>query len=77
MNNPEYKITPIAFSIHLKGVNPIFGEGITHVKIEDEEAVPFILLSQDGSESIRLDVEELEKVLEVSRLLIKEFEEGE
>jgi len=48
-----------------------------HVKIEDEVAGSFILLPQDGSESIRLDIEELEKVLEVSKLLIKEFEKGE
>ena len=70
----EYKITPIAYSVHSSKENPIYSETATHVKMEDEGGGPFVVLTQDGSEEkeIRVDVEELEKILETSRMLIGE-----
>ena len=70
----EYKITPIAYSVHSSKKNPIYSETATHVKMEDEGAGAFVVLTQDGSEEkeIRVEVEELEKILEASRMLIGE-----
>jgi len=70
----EYKITPIAYSVHSAKENPIYSETATHVKMEDEGGGAFVVLTQDGSEEkeIRVDVEELEKILEASRMLCGE-----
>ena len=41
-----YKQTVIVISVHRAGVNPIFGEGVTHVKLCDDAAGYFVELSQ-------------------------------
>jgi hypothetical protein len=49
----KYKQTIIAISVHAEGVNPIFGEGVTHVQLNDEAGGYFIELRQcdDTSEN--------------------------
>lgn len=64
--------TPIMLSVHYKNINPIFGEGATLVSLEDEGGGAFIILSQEGV-SLRFDLEELEKIVEVARGLIKGY----
>jgi hypothetical protein len=41
-----YKTTVIAIAVHQQGVNPIFGEGVTHIKLCDDAAGYFIEVSQ-------------------------------
>lgn len=63
--------TPISVAVHYKQINPIFGEGATLVSLEDEGGA-FISLVQEGV-SLRFDLEELEKIVEVARGLIKGY----
>jgi hypothetical protein len=47
----KYKQTIIAISVHAEGVNPIFGEGVTHVRLNDEAGGYFIELQQSDDTS--------------------------
>jgi hypothetical protein len=72
----KYKSTIIRISIHPENVNPVYGEGVTHVHIQDEAAGPFITLSQVGAEQfecIRADIEELELITAEAKKLIGQF----
>ncbi|MFW6311302.1 MAG: hypothetical protein ACOC1K_03605 [Nanoarchaeota archaeon] len=73
----NYHATPLKVSIHHKLVNPIFGDGVTHVEIEDEASGPFIILTQeyDGViNKISLDMEELELIMYHAGKLIDSYE---
>jgi hypothetical protein len=69
--------TPIGTSVHQHDVNPLYGEGVTHVLLEDNAAGAYILLKQCDEHSkvgeIRLDIEELEAVLVAARDLIENY----
>jgi hypothetical protein len=72
----KYKSTIIRISIHPENVNPVYGEGVTHVHIQDEAAGPFLTLSQVGEEKfecIRTDIEELELITAEAKKLIGQF----
>lgn len=63
----KYKSTILSISIHSAEENPIFGEGATHVCLEDEAGGPFIILKQcsDNIEAgqVRLSFEELPLII--------------
>ena len=72
----KYKTTMIRISIYRENVNPAYGEGVTHVHIQDEAAEPFITLSQVGEEKfecVRIDMEELELITAEAKKLIGQF----
>ena len=72
----KYKSTIIKISIHPENVNPVYGEGVTHVHIQDEAAGPFITLSQVGEEKfecVRVDMDELELITAEAKKLIGQF----
>ena len=76
----KYKSTIIKISIHLENLNPVYGEGVTHMHIQDgiQDGVagPFITLSQVGyekSECVRIDMEELELITAEAKKLIGQF----
>lgn len=72
----KYKSTIIRISIHPENVNPVYGEGVTHLCILDEAAGPFFTLSQvgeDKSDCIRVDMEELELITAEAKKLINQF----
>ncbi|HUV69439.1 MAG TPA: hypothetical protein VMW15_07235 [Terracidiphilus sp.] len=70
----EMKTTVISMSVHRADMNPRFGEGVTHVSLQDDAGGPFIELRQcdDRSEMgmIKLDMEELEAVTAAARRLM-------
>jgi hypothetical protein len=75
----KYKSTIIRISIHPENVNPVYGEGVTHVHIQDEAAGPFLTLSQVGEEKfecVRIDMEELEMITAEAKKLIGQFPKG-
>lgn len=80
---PEFdmRITPIGYSVHLAGHNPVFGESATHVTIDDEAGGPFLVLQQfrDDQElkpgRVKLCLDELERVLETARILMAAWPE--
>lgn len=58
-------------SVFRKNINPIYGEGVTHIRIEDEAAGPFIILLQDGQE-IRLDEDEIQIIADAALKLLND-----
>jgi len=75
----KYKTTITRISIHPENANPVYGEGVTHLCIQDEAAGPFITLSQvgeDKSECVRVDIEELELIVAEAKKLIGQFPKG-
>ena len=72
----KYKSTIIKISIHPENLNPVYGEGVTHLCIEDEGGGPFLALSQEGEdklECVRIDLEELEMITAEAKKLIGQF----
>ena len=72
----KYKSTVISISIHPENLNPVYGDGVTHVSIEDEGAGPFIELLQerdDKDKCVRTDIEELELITAEAKKLIGQF----
>ena len=70
----EIKTTVISMSVHRADKNPIFGEGVTHVSLQDDAGGPFIELRQCDDQSemgmIKLDMEELDAALVAARQLM-------
>jgi len=69
--------TPIKYAIHGAGVNPIFGDGVIHVEVDDIGGGPFIVLTaaddrSDGGIAINLD--ELELAAKLGRQMVKAAE---
>lgn len=71
-------ITPLKVSVHLKGDNPVCGEGAIKVTVEDEGGGPFIVLeSNEGNEDgLRIDMDQLEAVTAAARKLISGVEKN-
>lgn len=73
----NYEITPLKYAVGMKGENPVFGEGVTRVEVDDEAAGPFIVLSQCsdeyGEQKIRVNLDELKVVLGVAVRLINRY----
>lgn len=57
-------------------ISPIFSERAVIVTVEDEAGGPFILINTVSSDSckgeVRIDLEELEEVVEVAKMLINQ-----
>lgn len=71
------KVTMTQFAIHREDENPIFGDNVTRVSLEDEGGGPFLVLSQvdyNGTNKIRVDFSELDVILKTAKELW-EFEQ--
>lgn len=64
-----YRVTPVAISIHPTDANFAFAQDSLELRITDESGGAFFLLSQEGREPIRLELEELELLLVEARRL--------
>ena len=47
----KYIQTVITIAVHREGVNPIYGEGVTHVKLQDDAGGYFIELQQSDDDA--------------------------
>lgn len=66
------KLTVTEIAVHKEDESPIFGELVTHVKLDDEAGGPFIRLIQNtdaGTNEIRLDFNEIEYILKAIETL--------
>ncbi len=72
-----YKSTYISAAVHRVGDNPIINECSTTITICDEAGGAFISLTDSQGETIKLDPEELEMVVEVARKMLKAFHEAQ
>lgn len=70
----KFLTTITKVSIHPVGDNPLFGEGATHVSLEDEAGGPFIIIEQihDNIEPgiIRVDMDELTQIVDAAKMLM-------
>ena len=74
----SYKTIPLKYSLFYKDDNPIFGEGATHISIDDEAAGGFVVIEQfpeEGKQTIRLDLPELKELLTLATKLIADYEQ--
>ena len=72
----DYRATPISTHITRAHLNPIFGEGML-ISLDDESGGAFLVIkdtSDDGG-SIRVDLEELERLLIEGRKLMQGVEQ--
>lgn len=63
------KISIIEISVHQENESPLFGERNTFVRLCDEGAGQFVSIYQDGENSVRLDFNEVEYVVQAINLL--------
>lgn len=75
---PQLTITSLA--IHRPGINPVYGEGVTHVSLADESAGFFLEVKQiegHGEQSIRLDPDELDLLVVAAKKLLHQAGAGD
>lgn len=75
----KIKSTTLTVSVHREGTNPIFGEGVTHVSVEDEAAGGFIVIEQldeQPDKKLRFDEDELGVIMEVAKKLIADYDKA-
>ena len=76
-NRMKYKTTILQVAIHLEEENPVFGEGNTYVKVEDEAGGPFLVIQQsdDNEEAgiVRMEYEEFLAVAEAAKMLMHQL----
>lgn len=69
------KMTTLEISIHPENENPVFGNGSTLIRMDDDGAGSYLVIKQEtddyGSNEIRLDFEEVEKLVEAVNILKK------
>ena len=66
----KYLATTTAITIHTEGQNFCFDEDLTTLQMVDEGAGPFFLLSQEEREPLRMDLQEMELLVEQARKLL-------
>lgn len=76
----NYKTTILQVAIHREDQNPVFGEGNTYVKVDDEAGGPFIVIEQDMTDyhsksenTLRFDYEELEEIMQAAKMLMHQM----
>ena len=66
------KLTVTEIAVHKEDESPIFGDIVTHVKLDDEGAGTFIKIVQHNdaqTNEIRLDFNEIEYILKAIEML--------
>lgn len=66
------KLTVTEIAVHKEDESPIFGDIVTHVKLDDEGAGSFIKIVQHNdtqTNEIRLDFNEIEYILKAIEML--------
>jgi hypothetical protein len=76
----KFATTILQVAVHREEEHPVFGEGNTYIKVDDEGGGPFITIEQDQSEhhvsgtnTIRLDYEELQSIQEAAKMLMHQM----
>ena len=73
----KYKTTIMQVCIHREEANPVFGEGNTYVRVDDEAAGPFVVVEQLDDDvvkgTVRFDYEEFLAVAEAAKMLMHQM----
>ena len=69
--------TILQVAVHREDVNPVFGEGVTYVKVDDEAGGPFVVIEQHDDDvekgKIRIDYDEFLVVAETAKMLMHQL----
>lgn len=75
----DITVTPVAVAVHRVGDSPIFGESMTHIRVEDDAAGPYIVISQPAGREAELkpgelafDADELPVIYRAAMRLLKQ-----
>jgi hypothetical protein len=65
-------ITPVKIAVHRIDDNPIFGENVIHVSVDDDSGGAYIVIeaNEGQMDGLRIDLDELEMVLVAAKILI-------
>ena len=73
----NFKTTILQVAVHREESNPIFGEGNTYVRVDDEAGGPFLVLEQHDDDvrngTVRFDYEEFLAVAEAAKTLMHQM----
>lgn len=73
----KLKMTTLCVSVHGEEENPVFGEYVTKISIDDESGGPFIRIEQDNNtdmKGVAFDsIEEMEMVWKAATGLMDQF----
>ena len=73
----KFKTTILQVAVHREESNPIFGEGNTYVRVDDEAAGPFLIIEQHDDDvrpgTVRMDYEEFMAVAEAAKMLMHQM----
>ena len=72
----KYITSIISTVVHMDDRNPIFGEGVTTITIDDEAAGGYIVLTQDD-QTIKLDLEELQLITKTAMKMLTQYKKHE
>lgn len=75
----EPKITITTVALHRSGVNPVYGEGVTYLKLCDDGGGFFLEVSQIDEERehcLRLDPHEITILAAYAKKLVKKIDLG-
>jgi hypothetical protein len=72
-----FKTTILQVSVHREESNPVFGEGNTYVRVDDEAAGPFLIIEQHDDDvrpgTVRMEYEEFLAVAEAAKMLMHQM----
>jgi hypothetical protein len=72
----KYITSTISTVVHLDDRNPVFGEGIITVSIDDDGAGGYIVLTQD-EQTIKVDPEELQIITKTAMKMLANYKKHE
>lgn len=67
-----YACTIMKVAIHPVDKNPAYDDGVTYIEVVDEAAGAFLELSQ-GENKIQIDPEELDKIYNEAKRMLREW----
>lgn len=75
----KYECKPVKYSIYAENENPVFGDTVITVSLEDEAGGPFLVLSSIGDRvrlpgEIEIEFEQWAAIDKAARQLIKDFD---
>jgi hypothetical protein len=72
----KYITSVISTVVHMDDRNPIFGEGIVTITVDDDAAGGFIVLTQE-EQTIKVDPDELQLIAKTARKLLAQYKKHE
>lgn len=72
----KYITSTISTVVHMDDRNPIFGEGIVTITVDDDAAGGYIVLTQD-EQTIKVDPDELQLIAKTARKLLAAYKKHE